>query len=239
MPGEASDSSGNGRVSWVSDGPLCAGSWCIEKRRCSLPWRWSQLMAEPDRQASPESIWADCLRVGCGAEEETQVSSLVWCPGHVDTRLNTYTVMSIAAVCKGFTLACVFIWEVRPSWNYSGHGHGLSTLTCFFSSLLNIHFQEGLWTIGCWVLSSFLQRGMLFGHWCCSFSSSLFWLLLWICLWNRKSSTSPFWLRCHISNSNADLEVWTTFAERASFCRWRPESTYTILSVTQRLLQMK
>ena len=43
------------------------------------------------------------LRVGCGAEEGTQVSSLVWYPGHVDTRLNTYTVKTIAAVCKGFT----------------------------------------------------------------------------------------------------------------------------------------
>ena len=45
-----------------------------------------------------------------------------------------------------------------------------------------------------------------FWSWCCSFSSSLFWLLLWICLWNRKSSESPFWLRCHIYNSNAYLE---------------------------------
>ena len=49
------------------------------------------------------------LRVGCGAEEETQVSSLVWYPGHVDTRLNTYMVTTVAAVCNGFTLACVFI----------------------------------------------------------------------------------------------------------------------------------
>ena len=45
-----------------------------------------------------------------------------------------------------------------------------------------------------------------FWSWCCSFSSSLFWLLLWTRLWNRKSSTSPFWLRCHIYNSNAYLE---------------------------------
>ena len=49
------------------------------------------------------------LRVGCVAEEEIQVCSLMWYPGHVDTRLNDYTVMTIAAVCKGFTLACVFI----------------------------------------------------------------------------------------------------------------------------------
>ena len=49
------------------------------------------------------------LRVGCGAEEGTPVSCLVWYPGHVDTRLNTYTVKTIAVVCKGFTLACVFI----------------------------------------------------------------------------------------------------------------------------------
>ena len=34
---------------------------------------------------------------------------LAWYPGHVDTRMNTYTVMTIAAVCRGFTLACVFI----------------------------------------------------------------------------------------------------------------------------------
>ena len=49
------------------------------------------------------------LRVGCGAEEGTQVSCLVWYPGHVDTRLNMYMVTTIAAVGKGFTLACVFI----------------------------------------------------------------------------------------------------------------------------------
>ena len=66
-------------------------------------------MAEPERQAGPESTRAGFLREGCGAEEETQVCSLMWDPGHVDTRLNTYMVMTIAAVCKGFTLACVFI----------------------------------------------------------------------------------------------------------------------------------
>ena len=49
------------------------------------------------------------LRVGCGAEEKTQVCYLVWYPGHVDCRLNTYRVMTIAAVCKGLTPACVFI----------------------------------------------------------------------------------------------------------------------------------
>ena len=49
------------------------------------------------------------LRVGCGAEEETQVCSLMWYLGHVDNRLNSCTVMTIAAVCKGFTLPCVFI----------------------------------------------------------------------------------------------------------------------------------
>ena len=52
---------------------------------------------------------AAVLRVGCGAEEETQVCSLVWYPGHVDSRLNTHMVRTIAAVCKGFTLPCVFI----------------------------------------------------------------------------------------------------------------------------------
>ena len=66
-------------------------------------------MDEPDRQAGPESTCAAFLRVGCGAEEETQVCSLMWYLGHADTRLNTYTVMTISAVCKGFTLACVFI----------------------------------------------------------------------------------------------------------------------------------
>ena len=60
---------------------------------------WSQLMAEP----------AAFLRVGCGAEEGTQVSSLVWYTLHIDTRMNTYTVKTIGAVCKGFTLARVFI----------------------------------------------------------------------------------------------------------------------------------
>ena len=49
------------------------------------------------------------LRVGCGAEEGTQVSSLMYYPGHVDTRMNTYTVKTIVAVCKVFTLARVFI----------------------------------------------------------------------------------------------------------------------------------
>ena len=66
-------------------------------------------MAEPDRQAGPESTCAAFLRVGCGAEEETQVCSLMRYLGHVDTRVNTYTVMTITALCKGFTLACVFI----------------------------------------------------------------------------------------------------------------------------------
>ena len=126
-----------------------------------------------------------------------------------------------------------------PSLNYTGHGHGLSTITYFFSSLLNTHFQEGFWAIGCWVFSSFVQWGTPFGHWCCSFSSSLFWRILWICLWKRKSSASPFRMRFHTYNINAYLEVLTTFAERASFCIWYHESTYTVLSVTQRLLQMK
>ena len=49
------------------------------------------------------------LRVGCVAEEEIQVCFLVWYLEHVDTKLNAYTVMTIVAVCKGFTLACVFI----------------------------------------------------------------------------------------------------------------------------------
>ena len=52
---------------------------------------------------------AAVLRVGCGAEEGTQVYSLVWYPGHVDTRLNTYKVKTIVAFCKGLMLACVFI----------------------------------------------------------------------------------------------------------------------------------
>ena len=99
----------------------------------------------------------------------------------------------MAAVYKGFTLACVFIWEVRPSLTYTGHGHGLSTLTCFFSSLLNIHFQEGFWAIGCWVFSSFVSWGTLFGRWCCSFSSSLFWLILWICGTGRAQHLPSGW----------------------------------------------
>ena len=49
------------------------------------------------------------LRVGCGAEQGTQVSSLVWYLEYVDTRLNSYMVTTVADVCKGFTLACVFI----------------------------------------------------------------------------------------------------------------------------------
>ena len=54
---------GMGRVYWGSEGPLCAGSWCIEKTRWSLTWKWWQLMAEP----------AAFLRVGCAAEQGTQV----------------------------------------------------------------------------------------------------------------------------------------------------------------------
>ena len=49
------------------------------------------------------------LTVGCGAKEETLVCSFMWNPEHVDPRLNTYTVKTFAAVCKAFTLACVFI----------------------------------------------------------------------------------------------------------------------------------
>ena len=41
--------------------------------------------------------------------------------------------------------------------------------TCFFSSLLNIHFQEGFWVTGCWVFSSFVSWGTFFGCWCGSF----------------------------------------------------------------------
>ena len=85
-------------------------------------------------------------------------------------------------------------------WAWPVHPH------MFLLFLTEPSFPRGFWAIGCWVFSSFVQRGTLFGRWCCLFSSSLFWLLLWICLWNRKSSESPFWLRCHICNRNAYLE---------------------------------
>ena len=39
------------------------------------------------------------MREWCGAEEETQVCSLVWYPGQAVIRLNMYMVMTIAAVC--------------------------------------------------------------------------------------------------------------------------------------------
>ena len=220
---------GMGRVYWGSEGPLCAGSWCIEKTRWSLTWKWSQLMAEP----------AAFLRVGCGAEEGTQVSCLVWYPGHVDTRLNTYMVTTIAAVGKGFTLACVFIWEVRPSRNYTGHVYDLSNFTCFFSSLLNIHFQEGFWAIGCWVFSSFVQWGTLFGLGVVHFPALSFGFFCEFVCGTERAPNLPSGWDVTFTTAMPTWNVLTRFAKRAWFCRWHPESTYTVLSVTQRLLQMK
>ena len=153
------------------------------------------------------------------AKKENQVCSLVWCPGQVVTQLNTYHGDDHrCCLQRVYTGVCLHLRGQAIS-NYTGHEHGLSTLTCFFSSLLNIHFQADFWAIGCWVFSSFVQGGTLFGRWWCSFSSSLFWLLPGMCSWNSKSSTSPFWLRGHIYNSNAYLQVLTTFAKRASSCR--------------------
>ena len=66
------------------------------------------------------------LRVGCGAEEGTQVSSLMYYPGHVDTRMNTYTdtreveLVSIPRVRGGRGTA----WRRRKS--------GLKYLACAF-----------------------------------------------------------------------------------------------------------
>ena len=54
--------------------------------------------------------------------------------------------MAITALCKRCTLACVFIWVVRPSLTTLAMGMACPwILTCFFSSLLSIHFKEGFW----------------------------------------------------------------------------------------------
>ena len=71
------------------------------------------------------------------------------------------------------------------------------------------------------------------------FPSSLSWLVLWICFCQRKSSKFAFWLRCDTYNSNAYLDIMTTFPEKALFCRRHLESTHTVFSDTRRLFEMK
>ena len=122
------------------------------------------------------------------------------------------------------------ILKLHWPWAWPVHPH------MFLLFLTEPSFPRGFWAIGCWVFSSFVQWGTLFGHWCCSFSSSLFWLLLWICLWNRKSSHLPSGRDVIFTTAMPTWSLQTTFAEKAWFCRWHPESTYTVLSVTQRLL---
>ena len=54
--------------------------------------------------------------------------------------------MTITAVCKGFTLVCVYIWAVRPSLNYTGHGHCLSLELDVFRLFLTEHsLPRGFW----------------------------------------------------------------------------------------------
>ena len=84
------------------------------------------------------------MREWCGGKE-TQVCSLVRCLGKVVTTLNTYTVMTITAVCRGFTLAYVFLLVIRLSLNYTGRGHGLSLELHMFLLFLTEHsFPRGL-----------------------------------------------------------------------------------------------
>ena len=72
--------------------------------------------------------------------------------------------MTITAVSKGFTFVYVFIWVVRPSLNYTGHGHCLSLeLDMFHLFLIEHSFLRGFWghkDVG--FFSSSVSWGMLF-----------------------------------------------------------------------------
>ena len=150
-------------------------------------------------------------------------------------------VMTITAVCEGFTLVCVYIWAVRPSLNYTGHGHCLSLQLDVFHLFLTEHsLPRGFWghkDVG--FFSSFVSWGMSF------------WLLVWfvfpapflglfcdfVSARGRAYDLASGWDDTY--HSNADLEIMTTFAKRALFFRRHLESTYTVLSDTQRLFEMK
>lgn len=70
---------------------------------------------------------------------------------------------TITAVSKGFTLACVFLWVVRPSLNYPGHMHCLSLELPVCSVLCGtlIFFRDlGHNDVGSF--SSLLSWGMLY-----------------------------------------------------------------------------
>ena len=72
--------------------------------------------------------------------------------------------MTITAVCKGVTLVCVFIWVVRLSLNYTGHGHCFSLELDMFLLFLTEHsFPRGFLDYkDVWFFSSFVSWGMLF-----------------------------------------------------------------------------
>ena len=74
------------------------------------------------------------------------------------------------------------------------------TFTCFFCvSLQNIDFLEHLGAtrmLGLSLALSYEEHLSL--YWCgFIFPVLLLGLFLWVCLWQRKNSAFPFWLRCH------------------------------------------
>ena len=75
--------------------------------------------------------------------------------------------------------------------------------------------------------------------WCGLFSQLSF-LLYFINLFLPEEELRIcLWLICDTYNSDTHLGIMTTFAERALFCRRHLESTYTVLSDSQRLFEMK
>ena len=116
----------------------------------------------------------------CGAEEETQVCSLVWCPWQVITRLNTYHGdghhCSLQTVYTGM---CLHL-SVQAVSNYTGHGHGLSLDPHMFLLFLTEHsFPRGFLghkDVGFSVALSHEEHFSVVGV--VHFSSSLSWLIL-------------------------------------------------------------
>ena len=164
MPGEGSGYSG-GVVNLLRfwRPPVCRFMVQREEKAESFPGgghsSWTSQTGRQGTIAPELPSWVNVV----GAEEEHQVCSLMWCPGQVVTRVNTM-VMTITPVCKGFTLVCVYIWAVRPSLNYTGHGHCLSLELDMFHLFLTEHSLPrgflGHKDIG--LFSSFVSWGMLF-----------------------------------------------------------------------------
>ena len=143
--------------------PVCRFMVQREEKAESFPGgghsSWTSQTGRQGTIAPELPSWVNAV----GAEEEHQVCCLMWCPGQVVTRVNTM-VMTITPVCKGFTLVCVYIWAVRPSLNYTGHGHFLSLELDMFHLFLTEHSLPrgflGHQDVG--FFSSFVSWGMLF-----------------------------------------------------------------------------